>query len=123
MESRFVMSVTDKKTHETVSFEPGLKVETDFVADATGRVLGALAALDLDGPSPITSGFVEAVVAAVEKRGVGFGRTSAHVLQDLRDALFEVLVTRNPTVHKSVAPAVRQGIIEALLALKAQVRV
>ncbi len=62
MTSRFYMQIVDKKTGEAVQFEPGLTVEKDFVEDC-----------------------VKCIVA----RGVGLGRTSAHVAEDIRQGIVE----------------------------------
>ena len=62
MASSFRMQIVDTRNGKVVEFEPGLSVEVNFVDDCVTRVIA---------------------------KGVGFGRTQAHVAQDVRDAIEE----------------------------------
>ena len=64
MSSRYLMAVIDRETQEIVEYEPGHRAEKDFIDDCVARTL---------------------------RKGVGFGRTAAHVEQDLRAALDEAV--------------------------------
>jgi len=58
------MQIVDTKTGNVVEFEPGLSVEVNFVDDCVTRTLA---------------------------KGVGIGRTRAHVARDIRDAIEEAI--------------------------------
>ena len=62
--SEYLVAILHKKTGEVVTGEPGGRLETDLE---------------------------EALVARVAAKGVGVGRTTAHVCGDVRAALREVL--------------------------------
>jgi hypothetical protein len=64
MPSKYLMQVLDRKTGEVVQFEPGLSVEREFVDDCVAKIVSL---------------------------GVGFFRTSAHVEQDVRDGIEQVI--------------------------------
>ena len=64
MASRFVIQVVDRHTNAVVSWAPGSAVERQFVEDLVDRVVA---------------------------KGVGFGRTSAHVAGDVRAAVENLL--------------------------------
>ena len=58
------MQIVDKRTGDIVQFEPGLSVEVNFIDDCVTRVLA---------------------------KGVGIGRTQAHVAQDIRNGVEEAI--------------------------------
>jgi len=64
MASQYKIAVIFKDTGEVVSWAPGLSVERDFEVELLNRI---------------------------KAKGVGVGRTTAHVLDDVRDALRELL--------------------------------
>jgi hypothetical protein len=64
MYSDYLMQVVDKLHNEVVQFEPGLSVEVNFIDDCVTRAIA---------------------------KGVGIGRTSNHVAQDIRDAIEEAI--------------------------------
>jgi hypothetical protein len=64
MPSRYLMQIVDRQTEEVVSFEPGQRVETNFVDDCVNRTMA---------------------------KGVGVGRSSAHVERDMRDGIEEAI--------------------------------
>ena len=64
MDSIYLMQIVEKKNNEVVQFEPGLSVEVNFVDDIVTRTIS---------------------------KGVGLGRTSAHVAQDVREAVEEAI--------------------------------
>jgi len=60
MASRFLLQIIDRATNDVIQFEPGMAAEKLFIEDCVGQII---------------------------KRGVGFFRTEAHVVQDIRDGL------------------------------------
>lgn len=58
------MQIVDTRSGKVVEFEPGLSVEVNFIDDCVTRVIA---------------------------KGVGFGRTQAHVEKDIRAAIEEVI--------------------------------
>lgn len=64
MASRFLLQVLDRKSGDVVQFEPGQRVESEFVTDCVNHIV---------------------------RLGVGLGRTSAHVAQDVRQGIEEVM--------------------------------
>lgn len=58
----FLLQIVDKLHNEVVQFEPGLSVEINFIDDCVTRAIS---------------------------KGIGLGRTSNHVAQDIRDAIEE----------------------------------
>lgn len=58
------MQIVDTKTSEVVEFEPGLKVELDFVTDCVTRIV---------------------------TKGVGLFKTQAHVETDVRKGIEEAI--------------------------------
>lgn len=71
VQSQFVIQVVDRETGDVVEWAPGLKVEKDFVNELCERVAG---------------------------KGVGVGRTTRHVVADVRVALQELLYTLKANV-------------------------
>jgi hypothetical protein len=59
------MQIVDTRNGKVVEFEPGLSVEVNFVDDCVIRMIA---------------------------KGVGFGRTQAHVAQDVREAIEEAIL-------------------------------
>lgn len=45
----------------------------------------------MPGGGPLEREFVETCVKAIIAKGVGFGRTSTHVEQDIRDGIIETI--------------------------------
>jgi len=64
MASSFLMQIVNKSNGEIVQFEPGLSVEVNFV---------------------------DACVTKILEKGVGLGRTSKHVANDIRDGIEETI--------------------------------
>lgn len=64
MTSHFRMQIVDTRTGDVVEWEPGLKVETDFIED---------------------------IIVRTRLRGVGLFKTTQHVENDLRVALDEAI--------------------------------
>lgn len=64
MSSRYLMQIVDRQTEQVVSFEPGQRVEKDFVDDCVSRTIA---------------------------KGVGVGRSAAHVEQDMRQGIEEAI--------------------------------
>lgn len=62
MSSRYLLQIVDREDGTVVQFEPGLRAESDIITDCVNRV---------------------------REKGVGLGRTSAHVEQDVCDAMGE----------------------------------
>lgn len=62
--SQYLIQVINRKTGVVVAWAPGLRVEKQFESELLDRV---------------------------RAKGVGVGRTEAHVLVDVRDALRELL--------------------------------
>lgn len=121
MASRFLMQIVDRHNGQVVQFEPKGKVELELVDDCVRRVLQQ-APFTL---APSSATFVEAVVTAVRKRGVML-KTEAHVLQDVRDALHEVITMGGfdaevQAVQDGLETRVRLAIEGAILGLKTQI--
>jgi hypothetical protein len=103
MPSQFVMQIVDSTTGEVVAYPPGLKVEQDFLQDCTTRILQGLDAL----PAVDVPAFKAACTAAIRRRGVGFTKTEAHVMQDVTDGINETITDGGLNY---VAEAVRQQV-------------
>lgn len=67
------------------------------LADSEGRI----AQYRAGGKAEID--FIEACVAATIKRGVGVGRTEAHVAQDMRDGIAEAILSLKLTAIHTTA--------------------
>lgn len=130
-EPRFLLQVVDGQG-VVVQLPAGGSLEADLLETITD----AIAARGL-GSAELTIGLalqegVEAVITAcvdaIVARGVGIGRTEAHVAQDVRDGLRDVLrvdifakrtlAWNSPDARK----AIRLGLQDAVLALKARTR-
>jgi len=64
MPSRFLMQIVDRETGDVVQWEPGLRVEQDFVDACVQRILSL---------------------------GVGLGRTAKHVETDVRNGIEQAI--------------------------------
>lgn len=64
MASRYLMQIVDRDTGDVVQFEPGTAIERDFVSD---------------------------IVRKTSAKGVGLGRTTSHVVGDVRAAIEEAI--------------------------------
>jgi hypothetical protein len=72
MASEYALQIVLKSTGEVVQWAPGLRIETDLVADLVKRVVA---------------------------KGVGFGRSSNHVAKDVEEAIKELFWDMKSQVH------------------------
>lgn len=63
--SRFLLQIIDRQSGDVIQLEPGLSAETNFVDEC---------------------------VETISKRGVGLGYSTAHVEQDIRAGIEEVIL-------------------------------
>jgi hypothetical protein len=104
MASQYVLQIVDKDTGElAATWAPGAPAEAEFIdtlcqrvaahlgeGRTTNGVLDALAETWTPG-SPTEAAFVDTLCQRIAESGVGIGRTTAHVLTDVR-ASFEAQV-------------------------------
>lgn len=122
MASRYVMQILDRSTGESVCYEPGLKIEKDFIEDCVTAIVKST---DFK-LSASSDGFVEACTANIEKRGVGILRTQAHVADDVRDGIRETLLNLGfemelATMREALATRVQAALESSIRDLKRKV--
>lgn len=89
MASKFLIQVLHKSSGEAVQCEPGRDVELDLIQSIANKIVNAR----LKFPKGTYEGFIQMSADAIAKRGVGMWTTEAHVVQDIKDGLREVLAT------------------------------
>ena len=104
MASQFLMQIVDRRTGDVVQWEPGRVAEIDFVEVCTVQACENAAG----------DTFVNACVSEIVSRGVGFGRTSAHVAQDARVGI-------QAAIDAHMESSIRESLERAIYALKEKI--
>lgn len=128
----FLLQIVDAQTGQVIQLPGGGLLEANFLDLCTQAIASkGLGSADLTISLALQQGInetIDACVGAIVSRGVGIARTAAHVAQDIRDGLREVLTT-NLMTHRQIAwnspdahQAIRIGLSEALSVLKKQTR-
>lgn len=116
------MQIVDRSTGEVVKYEPGSKVEQDFIEDCVDSVVRHV---DFQF-SASSDAFVDACVKAIVARGVGIARTTEHVAEDVRNGIREVIVNMGfgseiKTANDVLSDRIRNGVVGSILTLKRKI--
>lgn len=120
MPSRYLLQIVDRDSGEVVKFPPGSPVEVELVEDVVKRLRESAAT------HPSYDQFIESATQIIVARGVGVGRTEAHVAQDIRDGLRQALmasvVDPMQSGSREMEVTVRAALEQSILALKKRIR-
>lgn len=122
MPSQYLMQIVNRETGDVVTYSPGSHVEQDFIEDCVKRIIESVQVL----PKFDLAQFVDLCTKSIVDRGVGLGRTSNHVAQDVRDGMFESIIRSGvdsdvSDVISGIEKCVRGAIQSSIHELKSEI--